>query len=185
MDATTKAALLRLARATLSGAAAPASVADVPFGGAFVTLHLRSGTHALRGCMGTFARGEDLATAVARAAEAAAREDPRFPPLGASEIDGVEIEISVLSPLRAASISELEVGRHGVVISRGDRRGVLLPQVAVERGWDRDTFLAHACIKAGLAANEWRDAGTSLEVFTAEIFAEPPARDTSPGSGPA
>ena len=68
--------------------------------------------------------------------------------------------------------SEIEVGRHGIIISRGGRRGLLLPQVAVEYGWDRDTFLDQTCVKAGLAPGVWKDAGTTIEIFSAEIFSE-------------
>jgi len=99
-------------------------------------------------------------------------EDPRFPPLDASELDEIEIEISVLSPLRPARPEEIEVGKHGVYITKGFYRGVLLPQVAVEYGWDRETFLAQTCLKAGLHPDAWKEPDTKIEIFSAEVFSE-------------
>lgn len=137
--------------------------------GAFVTLHRGS---QLRGCIGTFEASGPLLNTVQRMAVAAATTDPRFPPVTPDELPELWIEISALSPLREASADQIEVGVHGVYITSGFRRGVLLPQVATENGWDRETFLDHTCIKAGLSKSDWRDQSTRIEVFTAEVFGE-------------
>lgn len=138
--------------------------------GAFVTLHKRG---RLRGCIGTFQADEPLARIAVRMGAAAAVNDPRFPPLTLQELDECEIEISVLSPPRPVSgPDEIEVGVHGVQLGKGARRGVFLPQVAPEQGWDRDTMLDHLCEKAGLPAETWRQGTVELEVFTAEVFSE-------------
>lgn len=144
-------------------------------GGAFVSLHRRApepGQPRLRGCIGTFEAEDPLADTVSRMAAAAATQDPRFPAVAAEELEGLEIEISVLSPRRVVGADEVQVGRDGVYVTRGAQRGVLLPQVATEAGWDREAFLAHTCQKAGLAADAWRDAATTIEVFTAQVFGE-------------
>jgi AmmeMemoRadiSam system protein A len=171
-----KRALLGLARSTIASwlgrPDAPPADDALPDGngGAFVSLH-RRGT--LRGCIGTFATDQPVVATVRDMAVAAASSDPRFPPLGADELDDVDLEISVLSPRwRATSIDEIQVGVHGLSIQRGAHRGVLLPQVATRFGWDRETFLEETCRKAGLPADAWRDPATRLELFTAEVFAE-------------
>ncbi len=100
-------------------------------------------------------------------------EDPRFPPLGKEEWDATTIEISVLSPFeKITDAGRIRVGTHGIMIRRGSRSGLLLPQVATEQGWDRDTFLTHACLKAGLPADAWRSPDTSIEIFSAIVFHE-------------
>ena len=137
--------------------------------GAFVTLHKRG---MLRGCIGVFAGRGPLYQTVSEMAIASGWEDPRFPPLDASELDEIEIEISVLSPLQPARPEEIEVGKHGIYITKGFSRGVLLPQVAVEYGWDRETFLAQTCLKAGLHPDAWKEPDTKIEIFTAEVFSE-------------
>lgn len=138
--------------------------------GAFVTLHKHG--H-LRGCIGCFVGEGPLAETIQRMAISAGWEDPRFPPVRKEEVDDIDIEISVLSPLREIDdVSEIEVGRHGIYITKGFYRGVLLPQVATEQGWDRDTFLSHTCIKAGLSPDAWKNKDLKIEVFTAEIFGE-------------
>jgi AmmeMemoRadiSam system protein A len=138
--------------------------------GAFVSLHSRG---ALRGCIGTFMASVPLHETVMDMAVAAATEDPRFEPVRPHELREIDIEISVLSPLRrVADPAEVEVGKHGVYITRGRHRGVLLPQVATEYGWDRETFLEHTCHKAGLPPEAWKEPGTIIEVFTAEVFGE-------------
>lgn len=145
--------------------------------GAFVTLN-NTGDRArrqgrLRACMGVIEARQPLVDAVVRAAVWAS-QDPRFPPLELGELDGLEVEVSVLSPMRPVpSYQSIEVGRHGVVLSRGDRRAVFLPQVAVEQGWDRTTMLEHLAAKAGLPRNAWRD-GATFQVFTAQVFTEHP-----------
>jgi len=103
----------------------------------------------------------------------AAFEDPRFPTLSAREFEEVEIEISVLSPLRKITdVGEIEVGKHGLVLEAGFARGLLLPQVATEYGWDREQFLNHTARKAGLYPDAWRQKGTSIFIFTSDVFSE-------------
>lgn len=138
--------------------------------GAFVTLHKQG---RLRGCIGTFQADEPLFTTAVRMGAAAAVQDPRFTPLTLEELDLCEIEVSVLSPpTPVASPDEIEIGVHGVQLGRGAHRGVFLPQVAPEQGWDRDTMLDHLCVKAGLPADSWRRGSVDLQVFTAEVFSE-------------
>jgi len=137
--------------------------------GAFVTLH-KDGT--LRGCIGCFQSEKPLYQVVQEMALAAALNDPRFPPVSADELPKIEIEISVLSPLKKGKPEEVEIGKHGVYLVKGYFRGVLLPQVAVEQGWDRETFLDHVCLKAGLPPRCWQDPETQVYLFTAEVFSE-------------
>jgi AmmeMemoRadiSam system protein A len=137
--------------------------------GAFVTLRRRPSGE-LRGCIGTMRSDRPLVETVARMAVAAATEDGRFRPVSPDELAGLSIEISALSSLWPIRPEEVEVGRHGLLISHGERRGVLLPQVPVEHGWDRETFLNQTCSKAGLAVDTWRQPGVELLAFTAEVF---------------
>jgi len=137
--------------------------------GAFVTLTVDG---RLRGCIGHIVGVEELWRAVQGNALAAAFEDPRFPALSGDELDQVKIEISVLTPLLRVSPEDVVVGRDGLLVERGPSRGVLLPQVAIEYGWDRETFLDRACHKAGLEIGSWRETETSVSVFSAEIFKE-------------
>ena len=139
--------------------------------GAFVTLHRRRGGD-LRGCIGMMHSEESLARTVARMAVAAATEDGRFEPVTANELRKVQIEISALGPMRPIRPEDVEVGRHGLLISHKGRRGVLLPQVPVEHDWDRETFLDHTCLKAGLLPGAWQEEGVELLGFTAEVFGE-------------
>jgi len=108
---------------------------------------------------------------VQECAVAAATEDPRFPPVSPKELSFLRIEISVLTPLFPILPDEVEVGRHGLMVEQGRMRGLLLPQVPVEWGWDRETFLDQACVKAGLPPSAWRH-GATLRAFTAEVFGE-------------
>ncbi len=137
--------------------------------GAFVTIH-RWGR--LRGCVGQLASKDPLISVVAYCAMAAALEDPRFSPMGADELAGVEIEISVLSPLVEISPEQIEIGNHGLLISCDGRRGVLLPQVAQEYGWTAERFLEETCSKAGLKRDAWKHPDASIQAFTAEVFSE-------------
>ena len=138
--------------------------------GAFVTLKIKE---RLRGCIGTFVADTPLMEVVIDMAKAAATEDPRFAPVMPEELDQISIEISVLSPLRKISdINEIEVGKHGIYIKRPPYRGVLLPQVAVEWGWDLMEFLDQTCFKAGLPEGCWKDPDTTVEIFEAEVFDE-------------
>jgi len=147
---------------------APASPKLSAPGAAFVTLKQKG--H-LRGCIGYTFAVAPLYRTIQECVVAAATEDPRFPPVGPSEIDSVNIEISVLTPLVPARPEEVEVGVHGLMIRKGERRGLLLPQVATECGWDRQAFLSNVCRKAGLPPDEWRE-GAELYAFTAEVFGE-------------
>ena len=137
--------------------------------GAFVTLH-RLGR--LRGCVGQLASNEALISVVAYCAMAAALEDPRFSPMTRDELAAFEIEISVLSPLVEIRPDEIEAGKHGLMVSRGGRRGVLLPQVAPEHDWGPVRFLEETCEKAGLERDAWKQPETRVQVFTAEVFSE-------------
>lgn len=174
-----KKALLQIARETIAGLARAGKKPPLPFplgpgltarNGAFVSLH-RHGQ--LRGCIGTFVGEGPLAATVQNMAAAAAFEDPRFSSLREDELAAIDLEISVLSPMiEVKDVKEIEVGRHGIYVTKGYYRGVLLPQVATEQGWDRETFLSHTCIKAGLPPDAWKKGGLKIEVFTAEVFGE-------------
>ena len=138
---------------------------------AFVSLHRREDDD-LRGCVGVMESEEPLAVNVARMAVAAATHDGRFAAVTRDELPGLVLEISVLGPMRAVRPEEVEVGRDGLLVSCAGRRGVLLPQVPVEHGWDRETFLDRTCGKAGLPADAWRRPDASLLAFAAEVFGE-------------
>jgi len=137
--------------------------------GAFVSLHTDG---KLRGCIGSLYPERPMFEAVAEMASAAATADPRFHPLTPRELRDTEIEISVLTPFERIAPEDVEVGRHGLYIVQGARRGVLLPQVATQYGWDRETFLAQACVKAGLEPVAWRDPQTLILAFEAEVFSD-------------
>jgi MEMO1 family protein len=139
--------------------------------GAFVTLNERG---QLRGCIGNLVGQQPLYLTVRDMAVEAAAGDPRFPALKPQELKNIEIEISVLSPLeKVDSAQEVELGRHGVVIRRGGRSGVFLPQVAEETGWTKEEFLENLCVhKAGLAPGAWKDKDSEIYIFTAEVFSE-------------
>lgn len=137
-------------------------------GAAFVSLH-RQGR--LRGCVGYILPGKPLYLTVADAALAAAFYDQRFYPVTADELGDLEIEISLLSPLFPIEPDQVQPGEHGLLITQGSQRGLLLPQVAREHGWDREHFLEETCIKAGLERNAWRK-GAKVEAFTAFVFSE-------------
>jgi AmmeMemoRadiSam system protein A len=137
--------------------------------GAFVTL-VRRGE--LRGCIGHLQADLPIGSVVARCAVAACSQDPRFPPVKAVELPDLDIELSILGPReRVASIEEIEIGRHGLVAEQGPRRGLLLPQVATEWKWGRQTFVEQTCHKAGLPRDAWRHRAT-LWKFEAEVFGE-------------
>jgi AmmeMemoRadiSam system protein A len=137
-------------------------------GAAFVTL-TKAGL--LRGCIGYTEAISPLCKVIQECAIAAATEDPRFPPVSGKELTDLRIEISVLTPLFPIRPEDVEVGRHGLMVAQGERRGLLLPQVPVEYGWDREAFLEHTCVKAGLPPSAWRH-GATLRAFTAEVFGE-------------
>jgi len=145
-------------------------------GGAFVTLHLRG---RLRGCIGQLPAAESLVQVVAHCAKSAALDDPRFEPVHADDLPEVEIEISVLSPLADILPEMIEAGKHGLMVSRGWQRGVLLPQVAKEFHWDGARFLEETCVKAGLERDAWKNPSTRIQSFTAEVISEAELRGTA------
>jgi AmmeMemoRadiSam system protein A len=137
--------------------------------GAFVTIS-RDGE--LRGCLGHIGSSVPLPILIVQLAQEVADSDPRFDRVTLDELAGISLEISVLTPERdIASIEEIEVGRHGLIVEHGTSRGLLLPQVAVEHGWDRETFLDHTCLKAGLQPGAWKR-GARVLVFEADVFGE-------------
>lgn len=138
------------------------------FRGVFTSLYA-DGT--LRGCVGYPLAITPLYQAVAETARAAAFSDPRFHPLAASELPGLEVSLSVLSALAPIRPEDVEIGLHGLVIGAEGRRGLLLPQVPVEHHWDRITFLEQTCKKAGLPVDAWQS-GAKIEAFTAEVFGD-------------
>lgn len=140
--------------------------------GVFTTLYLRG---ELRGCVGYPLPLKPLFQAVAETARGAAFDDNRFWPVRKEEARELKVSLSVLSPLHPVSPEEIVIGRDGLLVSKGLRRGLLLPQVAVEHRWDRETFLAQTCRKAGLPDDAWTH-GATLEAFTAEIFSDPGAK---------
>jgi AmmeMemoRadiSam system protein B/AmmeMemoRadiSam system protein A len=136
--------------------------------GAFVTIHKRG---QLRGCIGYIEGQGPLHKTIERMAEAAAFKDPRFTPVKENELPELELEISVLTPLkRITDVNEIQVGKHGIYIVKGMWAGLLLPQVATEYGWDRQTFLEHTCQKANLPSNAWKEKDTEIYIFSADIF---------------
>jgi len=157
-----------LGKAPLFFAGAPASALLSEPRGVFTTLHLDG---ELRGCVGYVAPVAPLYRAVAETACAAAFEDSRFLPVTTEEAPRLEVSLSVLSRLFPISPEAVEVGRHGLVVSLGGRRGLLLPQVAVEQGWGRETFLDQTCRKAGLPLDAWHKDAT-IEAFSAEVFGD-------------
>ena len=167
--------LLSIARehleACVHGRAAPAVPRGlvVPASGVFVTLYCRE---ELRGCLGSLDPGDPIVGAIARLAAAVCREDRRFDPLRPEELPASALELSVLTPPEhIVDLGAIEVGRHGLIAERGGCRGLLLPQVAPEHGWDRDTFLTHTCLKAGLIGDAWRR-DAAIYAFEAEVFRE-------------
>lgn len=138
--------------------------------GVFVTLKKLG---ELRGCIGYVEGVEPLYKAVSRMAIAASTEDPRFPKVTTKELKDILIEITVMTPLKKIKdINEIEIGKHGLVIKQNYRQGLLLPQVASEYGWDRETFLEHTCWKAGLSEDAWKDKNTEIYIFSGTIFHE-------------
>lgn len=137
--------------------------------GAFTTLHIEG---KLRGCVGYVVPLYPLYRTIAETAVASAFQDDRFPPVTRAEAPLLQIEISILSPLKPITPEEIVIGKHGLVVNRGSYRGLLLPQVPLEWGWDRDTFISQTCRKAGLPSDAWK-MGATLEAFSAEVFSEP------------
>jgi AmmeMemoRadiSam system protein A len=141
--------------------------------GAFVTIYNRG---ELRGCLGVLMSEAPLAETVSQLAGRSAAEDPRFNPVTEDELNDIQIEISILSPLKEiSSIEEIQVGKHGIFISAGMHRGLLLPQVAVKQRWNVHQFLEETCIKAGLPRDQWKHAETNIYIFSAEIIEQKPS----------
>jgi AmmeMemoRadiSam system protein A len=169
--------LLGVARSTLESyleeGTIPALNIDDPAltrrSGAFITLKQEG---QLRGCIGRTRADLPILEAVCSLSVQAATEDPRFPALASTELDNVTVEVSLLSPLRRlGDVGQVEVGRHGLMIFKDGRQGLLLPQVPVEQGWDRETYLQNLCLKAGLREGCWQN-GAALYAFTAVVFGE-------------
>ena len=141
--------------------------------GVFTTLYLHG---KLRGCVGYVVPVLPLHRAVFETARAAASQDTRFTPVTPDEVHELQVSLSILSPLFPIEAAQVEIGRHGLVVSSGVHRGLLLPQVPVEHGWSRQEFLEQTCRKAGLDRDAWK-AGATLEAFTAEVFGDPGTPD--------
>lgn len=138
--------------------------------GCFVTIKQKG---QLRGCIGNFQSERPLFKEVAEMAVASASKDPRFYPMKQDDLGDFQVEISVLSKLeKIEDIQQIEIGRHGIYLEKGYYRGVLLPQVATEHGWDRENFLKQTCIKAGLPPEAWRAEDAEIYIFSAQVFGE-------------
>ncbi len=138
--------------------------------GCFVTIHQ---DNQLRGCIGNFVSEQPLHLEVAQMAVAAATGDPRFYSMNEKDIGNYNLDISILSPLeKIADIAQIEVGTHGIYLEKDYCRGVLLPQVATEYGWDRQTFLEQTCIKAGLDTQAWQSPQTDIFIFSAQVISD-------------
>ena len=137
--------------------------------GLFVTLEVYG---KLRGCIGVIEAQGQLRESIIHCAQSAAFRDPRFPPLRAEELSGLEIEISILSDLFPIALHEIQIGKHGLLVATEDHRGLLLPQVATEHKLSREEFLEETCRKAGLPRDAWRAPQTKIYAFTCEIFGE-------------
>jgi AmmeMemoRadiSam system protein A len=140
--------------------------------GAFTSLYLRG---ELRGCVGYVLPRYPVYRTVAETARAAAFDDNRFPPVTKEEAPHLAVELSILTPAKPIRADEIEIGRHGLIVNWHGHRGLLLPQVPVEHGWDRTTFLEQTCRKAGLPLDAWQQ-GATIEAFTAEVFGEKSVR---------
>ncbi len=137
-------------------------------GAAFVCIHKGKD---LRGCIGMVEPRAPLWEAIRSMAVEAAFRDPRFCAIAADELDKIDVEISVLTPMvRISDPSEIEIGKHGILIRKGFASGLLLPQVATEHGWDREQFLKWTCRKAGLPEKAWKSKDTEIYIFSAEVF---------------
>jgi AmmeMemoRadiSam system protein A len=170
-----RAVLLRLAHEAILSALERREISLTPASphldeprGAFTTIYFHGN---LRGCVGYVFPVASLYRTVAETARAAAFEDTRFSPVSLQEAAELDVSLSILSPLRVITPEEVEIGRHGLVVSQGGHRGLLLPQVPVEHRWDRITFIEQTCRKAGLPLDAWRQ-GATLEAFTAEVFGD-------------
>lgn len=139
--------------------------------GIFITLHTSKGE--LRGCIGYLVGIKPLPDAIVEMTKAASKNDPRFSPVKEAELNDIVLEISLLSPLKKIdSPDAIEIGKHGLVVSDGPNKGLLLPQVATENNWDKITFLEHTCEKAHLPRDAWKSEETEISIFSAEVFEE-------------
>ena len=170
-----RAALLKLAHESILSALERREISLTPPSphlteprGAFTTIYFHN---VLRGCVGYVFPVASVYRTVAETARAAAVEDTRFSPVTIEEAPGLDVSLSILSPLRVIKPEEVEIGVHGLVVAHGGRRGLLLPQVPVEHHWDRVTFVQQTCRKAGLPLDAWQQ-GATLEAFTAEVFGD-------------
>ena len=178
LEKSTQVWLLNLARETIQGhlegmdLAAPSPVPEDAgaLAGCFVTLKTRAGQ--LRGCIGTFSESDPLWSCVREMSLSAATADPRFTSISALELSECWVEISVLSPREAIMPEAVIPGVHGLWVTSGAARGVLLPQVATEYQWGREEFLSQTCVKAGLAPNAWKSDEVRIQAFMAEVFSE-------------
>ena len=169
--------LLDIARCAVTARVAGTRMASSPAvgfpeaSGVFVTVKIDG---QLRGCLGTLDRVRDLPADVARCAANAASEDPRFPAITAGELARLAIDVSVLGPVERIDPQQddaIAIGEHGLVVEHGERRGLLLPQVAIEWGWTRERFLCQTCVKAGLPPDAWQQ-GAIVYRFAAEVFGD-------------
>ena len=141
---------------------------------AFVTWRTKAGE--LRGCIGEVSAQRSLVESIERMAVASGTEDPRFPSVATHELPHLTVEISALTPMTSIKPENVEVGRHGLMISRGYCSGLLLPQVPLEQGWDREDYLRGLCAKAGLPNDAWRESDVQLRSFEAEVWGEESGR---------
>jgi AmmeMemoRadiSam system protein A len=167
--------LLKLAHLAIESALDRAEISFAPPSphlaeprGAFTTLYHHG---ELRGCVGFVEPVASLYQTVIETARAAALEDTRFWPVTREELSGLQVSLSVLTKPKLIAVEQIEVGRHGLIVGMGGRRGLLLPQVSIEHNWDRITFLEQTCRKAGLPLDAWQK-GAAIEAFTAEVFGE-------------
>jgi AmmeMemoRadiSam system protein A len=179
IDPATRRMLLAIARAALEarvlGERSPAIPPGLAVAGAgvFVSVYCAG---QLRGCLGSLDCDDDLTPVIARLAADVAHEDYRFEPLAAHELDRVTLDLSILAtPAVVSDLATIVVGRDGLIVEHGRHRGLLLPQVATEHGWDRETLIAQTCVKAGLSADAWQN-GATIWRFEAEVFGDDDAR---------
>jgi AmmeMemoRadiSam system protein A len=176
LSAEDRRALLLYARESVQSAVLRSATPEVPkreaFGiacGVFVTVHVQG---KLRGCIGVVETSEPLSASIVHCASGAALRDPRFPPVSEEELGAVEVELSLLSRPAPRLVSEIELGKHGLIVTKAGRRGLLLPQVAVEHKLSREQFLAETCRKAGLAGDAWRTDDVAILGFTCVVISD-------------
>ena len=176
LSAEDRRALLVYARESVQSAVLRSAAPEIPQRetfdiacGVFVTVHVQG---KLRGCIGVVETSEPLHSSIAHCSSGAALRDPRFPPVSEEELGAVEVELSLLSRPAPLLVSEIEIGRHGLIVSKDGRRGLLLPQVAVGHKLSREQFLAETCRKAGLSGDAWRTDDVAIMGFTCVVISE-------------